>query len=121
MKRKALHQILVEFLNDNVEGEEPIIADKDSDFAHALTAMWAEKKLEHDKYKEHFSKLDEAYKTRIIDLKTKHDVFDDEKVTSLMKAALDDIQESAPDQLFGGNTNIIPDDIIRAFLSDSDD
>lgn len=120
MSADKLHSTIVDFLNTRGDEEDSVIADKNSDFAHALTAMWAEDKLEHDKLKAHFTKLDESYQTRIVDIRTKHDVFDDEKVVSLMKAALDDIQENKPDELFGGNTSIVPDDIVRAFLSDTD-
>ena len=121
MAEDKLHHVIVEFLNGRSEGDDPVISDKDSDFAHAITAVWAEEKLDHDKLKAHFTKLDEAYKTRIIDIRTQHDIFDDESVTSLMKAALDDIEEQKPDELFGGNTSIVPDNIIRAFLADNDD
>ena len=121
MAKDKLYSLIVEFLNTRQEGEEPVIEDKDSDYAHALTTMWAEKKLKHDKLKAHFSKLDKAYRTRIIDLQTTHDVFNDEKATSLMKAALDDIEEHQADELFGGNTSLIPDDVIRAFLADDED
>jgi hypothetical protein len=121
MAEDKLHSAIVEFLNARDEGEDPVVADKNSDFARAITALWAEEKLDHDKLKAHFTKLDETYKTRVLDIRTKHDVFDDEKVTYLMKAALDDIQEHKPDELFGGNTSIVPDDVIRAFLAESDD
>jgi|GEM_PF-3108008 len=121
MAEEKLHSIIFDFLNSREEGEDPIITDKDSDYAHAVTALWAEEKLERAKLKSHFNKLDSAYKTQIIDIRTKNDVFDGENSTTFMKAALDDIDEHKPDELFGGNTSIIPDDIIRAFLADNDD
>ena len=121
MAKDKLHEIIVEFLNGQGEGEEPAILDKDSDFAHAVTEMWAEEKLDRIKLKAHFEKLDEAYNSNIVDMRTKHDVFDDENVVSLMKAALDDIEEHQPDELFGGSTSIVPDDVVRAFLADNDD
>ena len=120
MAKDKLHSLIVEFLNARGGDEDSVIEDKDSDYAHALTAMWAEEKLDRDKLKAHFRKLDETFKTRIIDIRTKHDVFDDEKVTKLMKAALDDIEERRADELFDGSTSIIPDDVIRAFLADND-
>jgi len=121
MKEGKLHSVIVEFLNGNSEGEDRVILDKDSDFAHGMTAMWAEEKLAKAKLKAHFVKLDQAYKTNVVDIRTKHDIFDDERVGSLMKAALDDIEEHQADELFGGNTSIVPDDVIRAFLADNDD
>jgi len=120
MEKDKLHGLIVEFLNTRGEGEEPVIADKDSDYAHALTAMWAEEKIEHNKLKAHFTKLDETYKTNIIDLQTTRDEFDSERAVSLMKAALDDLEERQPDELFGGSKSIVPDDVIRAFLADDD-
>lgn len=120
MAKDKLHSLIVKFLNAQGDEQNPVIEDGNSDYAHALTSMWASEKIERDKLKAHFAKLDESYKTRIVDLQTKHDVFDDARAASLMKAALDDIDEHSPDHLFGGNTSIIPDDIIRAFLADDD-
>ena len=120
MSDNNIHNTIIDFLNSREKEEEPIVSAEDKEFAQSLAVMWAAEKVERDKLKQHFQTLDKAYKTRIVDLQTKHDAFNEEKVASLMKAALDDVTEQAPDQFLSRSTSLIPDDVIRAFLSDDD-
>lgn len=110
-----LHDIISRFLDKTMSEGEADALPRD-EFTEALSAMWARRQLDDAALKSHFQKLDNIYGKSVQDILTTHEVFNDEAVTTFMKAALDEAEERSPEDIDNFNTSVIPDDVIRDFL-----
>lgn len=122
MPHSELHKVIIEFLREidpSAEGLSQAI-EHDGDFSNALSALWAERQLDAQDRRNHFHSLDESYGARILDIfqKSTEDLTPEHNIVSLMKAALDDLDEHKPEQLPA--LQFLSDDVLMEFLSEEE-